>query len=148
MIVEKKSPMQYLDKDGYKKVHELLTSWAEKEGDEPIPRFELANQCEIERLIAAPQRASYGQDLYPEIEDKAAIIFYTICKGQIFANGNKRMSTISFIIFLSLNGKDFDINPDELTAKAIELSKTNPEDFELVKNDLAIWMKEHIVDEQ
>jgi len=143
MIGENKSKIQYLDKEDYKRIHKLLASWTGDRG-EPIPDFSLADNMGIERLVAVPQRTSYGTELYPDIEDKAAIIFYTICKGQIIANGNKRMSTISFLVFLSLNEQRFTVNPDELTNKALWLARTKSEDFLEVKKDLAKWIRENI----
>ena len=91
MIEEKKSSIQYLDREGIKILHEVLSEYAEQ-GGEPIPPFERAKQGDIDALVNAPQREFYGVEAYPTLAEKAAIIFYTINKSQIFLNGNKSIS--------------------------------------------------------
>lgn len=145
MTEESESSIHYLDSEGYRAIHDELSSWAEKEG-EPIPPFSLARQSDIDALVATPQQRFYGQFAYPSLEEKAAIIFYTVNKRQIFLNGNKRMSTLSLLVFLGINGKALDVAPDELTKKALWLALTKSLEFPAIKNDLAAWIREHLKD--
>lgn len=144
MTEEKKSSIQYLSKEDIHIIHRILSERFEKAG-EPIPAFSLAKQDKIESLIDIPQRKFFGIEVYPTVYDKAAIIFYSINKDQIFANGNKRMSTACLAIFLLINGKSLTVSPDELTKKALELAKTDALDFQNVKIDLAIWLEQNVI---
>ena len=45
-----------------------------------------------------------GQDLYPSIEEKAAMLLYLVVKNHSFSDGNKRIAAMLFLWFLSNNG--------------------------------------------
>jgi prophage maintenance system killer protein len=64
----------------------------------------------------------------------------------MFLNGNKRMSTLCLLVFLSINEKILNVTTDELTAKALWLSKTSSLDFPVIKVELADWIRTHLVD--
>jgi death-on-curing protein len=145
MTEERKSSIQYLTKEDIELIHSILSEKFESEG-EPIPSFRLADTKKIEVLVNAPQRSFFGAEAYPTIFHKAAILFYSVNKGQIFPNGNKRMSTVCLLVFLALNGKSLDVEPDELTKKALELAKTESGKFQEVKEELVQWLKSHSKD--
>lgn len=44
-----------------------------------------------------------GQDLYPTLEEKAAMLLYMIVKNHSFADGNKRIGASCFLYFLDKN---------------------------------------------
>ena len=138
--------MRYLYKADIQFFHRLLSDKIKRDGESPIPSFELADQGAIDALIDIPQRVHYDVEQYPTVESKAAIIFYTVNKGQIFGNGNKRMSTLCFGAFLHMNGKMLDVNPDELTQKALWLANTSAQKFQDIKKELESWTKEHVKD--
>jgi death-on-curing protein len=133
----------YLDREDYKRLHAQLAAWAVEQG-EPIPSFGLAKEADLDALIQTPQKHFFGHVAYPTLEDKAAIIFYTINKRQIFLNGNKRMSTLALLVFLTINKRALDIAPDELTKKALWLANTESLEFLAIKDELARWIGEHL----
>ena len=45
-----------------------------------------------------------GQDLYPSVEEKAAMLLYLVTKNHSFSDGNKRIAATLFIWFLNNNG--------------------------------------------
>lgn len=45
-----------------------------------------------------------GNDLYPSIEEKAAMLLYLIIKNHSFSDGNKRIAAFLFLWFLENNG--------------------------------------------
>lgn len=143
MIAE--SGFLYLGKEELAGVHATLCAWSEDEG-EPIPSFSLAKRADIDALIAAPRQSFFGIAAYPTLAEKAAIIFYTINKRQIFLNGNKRMSTLAMLVFLAINGKALSVSADELTAKALWLANTQSLDFPQIKIDLVSWIQGNLID--
>ena len=45
-----------------------------------------------------------GQDLYPSVEEKAAMLLYLVTKNHSFSDGNKRIAATLFLWFLKNNG--------------------------------------------
>jgi len=45
-----------------------------------------------------------GQELYPSIEEKAAMLLYLVTKNHSFSDGNKRIAAFLFLWFLEKNG--------------------------------------------
>ena len=142
-MTEENESYLYLDRDDYEAIHGYLTRWASADG-EPVPPFASAKHADLEALVNAPRRSFFGMNAYPTLAEKAAIIFYTINKNQIFLNGNKRMSTLVLLVFLGINGKMLDVKPDELTAKALWLANTDSLSFPVVKGALVSWIGEHL----
>ncbi len=72
---------------------------------EPIPPFLSRFQGKLEAALGAPQRTFNNSMLYPTLERQAAVLFYELIKLHPFENGNKRIATVSLLVFLSLNKK-------------------------------------------
>ena len=51
-----------------------------------------------------------GQDLYPSVEEKAAMLLYLVTKNHSFRDGNKRIAATLFLWFMAGNGILY--NPD------------------------------------
>ena len=51
-----------------------------------------------------------GEDLYPSVEEKAAMLLYLVTKNHSFSDGNKRIAATLFLWFL--NGNHILYNPD------------------------------------
>lgn len=51
-----------------------------------------------------------GQDLYPSVEEKAAMLLYLVTKNHSFSDGNKRIAATLFLWFMAGNGILY--NPD------------------------------------
>ena len=51
-----------------------------------------------------------GQDLYPSVEEKAAMLLYLVTKNHSFSDGNKRIAATLFLWFMA--GNDILYNPD------------------------------------
>lgn len=45
-----------------------------------------------------------GQDLYPTVEEKAAMLLYLVTKNHSFSDGNKRIAATLFLWFMNENG--------------------------------------------
>ena len=72
------------------------------------------------------------EELYPAIEDKAAHLLYFIIKDHPFTDGNKRIGSFLFILYLASNGYLFKsngerkINDNTLVALALLIAESNP----------------------
>ena len=144
MTEERKSqPIRNLAKEDIETIYLVLFERF-KEIGEPIPPFERVNKKEIENLVVIPQTKHFGEEQYPTIESKAAILFYKINKGHIFPNGNKRISLACLIIFLESNNMKLNITQDEATNKALEIAQSDSNDFQNVKKELEDWIRKNL----
>lgn len=72
-------------------------------------------------ILGAVQQTFGGQDLYPSVEEKAANLLYFIIKDHPFTDGNKRIGSFIFLLFLNSNGLTADRIPDNKALVALTL---------------------------
>ena len=60
--------------------------------------------------IGAVYQTFGGTDLYPSVEEKAAMLLYLVTKNHSFSDGNKRIAAFLFLWFMERNGILY--NPD------------------------------------
>jgi len=79
----------------------------------------------FDAVLGAIKQSFDGHDLYPNIEDKASNLFYLIIKDHPFFDGNKRIASFLFLVFLSKNNyskrKNGERKIDENTIVALAL---------------------------
>ncbi len=79
-----------------------------------------------------------GEDLYPTVSEKAAHLLYFIIKDHPFYDGNKRIGSLLFIIFLTINDQHLTKNGETkisdraLTALALLIAESNPAEKDLI----------------
>ena len=75
-----------------------------------------------------------GNDLYPSVEEKAAMLLYLVTKNHSFSDGNKRIAATLFLWFMANNGILY--NPDHskrladntLVAITLMIAESRPEE--------------------
>lgn len=89
---------------------ELMKSWCHPvavalfgSDGEPVGAFEEHDRSRLESALNNPRHTFDGLDLYPTIEQKAAILYYSLIKNHPFINGNKRVATATLLAFLFIN---------------------------------------------
>lgn len=79
-----------------------------------------------------------GEDLYPSVSEKAAHLLYFVIKDHPFYDGNKRIGSLLFIMFLTINGQNLAKNGETkisdraLTALALLIAESNPAEKDLI----------------
>jgi prophage maintenance system killer protein len=75
-----------------------------------------------------------GQDLYPSLEDKAAHLLYFVIKDHPFSDGNKRIGSFLFLVFLQDNKllEQSGINDNGLVALALLIAESDPKQKDLM----------------
>lgn len=90
----------------------------------------LANRGSLEYVLAEIHGSLYGQELYPDLFQKAGLIAWRIIVGHIFHDGNKRTGMESCRLFLELNGFALRMDMDIVTiALKIATHKIEFDDF-------------------
>ena len=79
-----------------------------------------------------------GEDLYKTVAEKAAHLLYFVIKDHPFHDGNKRIGSLLFIVFLTMNDQHLTKNGETkisdraLTALALLIAESNPSEKELI----------------
>lgn len=75
-----------------------------------------------------------GQELYPTVEEKAAMLLYLVTKNHSFSDGNKRIAATLFLWFMNENGILYDdmhnkrIDDATLVALTLLIAESRPEE--------------------
>ncbi len=64
----------------------------------------LRNLGALQSALAAPRQTMFGEELYPTLADKAAILLYLLTQNHPFVDGNKRTALSACFWFLERNG--------------------------------------------
>jgi death-on-curing protein len=51
-----------------------------------------------------PQATAFGDDAYPDLDTKAAVLLESIVRNHPLVDGNKRLSWVAVVVFYGLNG--------------------------------------------
>ena len=79
-----------------------------------------------------------GKELYPTLEEKAAMLLYSITKDHCFHDGNKRIAASCFLYFMQknnmlyVNGKKR-IDDNTLVAITLFIAESKAEDMEMFR---------------
>ncbi|MBZ9786905.1 type II toxin-antitoxin system death-on-curing family toxin [Psychroflexus sp. CAK57W] len=86
----------------------------------------------LEGIFCSVFQSVFGDDAYPNIEEKAAHLMYFIIKNHPFIDGNKRSGAFSFVWILQKAGYKFEdrISPETLTTLTLLIAESDPTDKE------------------
>ena len=78
-----------------------------------------------------------GKELYPTLEQKAAMLLYLVTKNHSFIDGNKRIASTVFLYFLDRNKSLFvdgrkRISDETLATLTILIAASNPKDKDII----------------
>ena len=79
-----------------------------------------------------------GKELYPTLEEKAAMLLYSITKDHCFHDGNKRIAASCFLYFMEKNNMLYvngtkRIDDDALFAITLFIAASKSEDMEMFR---------------
>ncbi|MDO4219212.1 MAG: virulence protein RhuM/Fic/DOC family protein [Synergistaceae bacterium] len=80
-----------------------------------------------------------GEELYPTLEEKAAMLLYLITKNHSFSDGNKRIAASCFLYFMEKNKMLYQddtpiIDNATLFSLTLLIAESNPSEMETIKN--------------
>ena len=79
-----------------------------------------------------------GKDLYPSVEEKAAMLLYLVTKNHSFSDGNKRIAATLFLWFMQNNGILYNndgskrISNGTLVALTLMIAESRPEEKDVM----------------
>ncbi|QFZ16727.1 type II toxin-antitoxin system death-on-curing family toxin [Saccharothrix syringae] len=87
-----------------------------------------------------PRSSLMGEDAYPDLREKAAVLMQSVLRNHPLVDGNKRLGWMSAFVFLGLNGLDLDAPEDDAYDLVIELA-TSAVDHSHAAARLAEWTR-------
>lgn len=79
-----------------------------------------------------------GKDLYPSVEEKAAMLLYLITKNHSFSDGNKRIAAFLFLWFMERNGILYNVDGSKrignnaLVALTLMIAESRTEEMDVM----------------
>jgi death on curing protein len=92
----------------------------------------------LQSLVQKPQSVFGGDDLYPDLFTKAAVLCEAVTNYHVFVDGNKRTALISASRFLACNGYELSAGNDDVEAVMLSVAKK-----ELDVAGLAAWFEKN-----
>ncbi|QSB16901.1 type II toxin-antitoxin system death-on-curing family toxin [Natronosporangium hydrolyticum] len=66
----------------------------------------------LESALARPRASAFGQDAYPNLDEKAAALLHSLARNHALIDGNKRLALGALIAFYGLNGRRLTLTND------------------------------------
>lgn len=92
----------------------------------------------LESAVFRPQASAFGQDAYPTLFEKCAVLGYSLIQNHPFVDGNKRTGFAAIHLMLLINDYDLTSTSKEeitMTEKVASGKMHEPE--------IAQWLKQH-----
>lgn len=92
----------------------------------------------LKSALAMPPATCGGNPLHTDLFEMAAAYLFHLVQNHPFLDGNKRVGAVAAIVFLALNGYDFDALEGVLHDFVLSLARG-----ERSKADAAVFLREH-----
>ena len=93
----------------------------------------------LESALGQPHQTFGGQDLYPELVDKAASLGFSLIMNHPFVDGNKRIGHAALEAMLMLNGSELDADVEDAEAEILAVAAG-----QRAREQLTDWVKAHL----
>ena len=92
----------------------------------------------LDSALKTPFQTFGGNNLYPDILDKASQLCYSLIENHPFIDGNKRIGVHLMLLFLKLNNIEVNYSQQELVDFGLDIASGK-----MSKNDIKGWIIEH-----
>jgi death-on-curing protein len=97
----------------------------------------LRDKGAAEAALARPQLTFGGEDLYPDLESKAAALMHSIVLNHPFIDGNKRAGVMAAELLLRINGVELIAGDDEMAEMTLAVARG-----EVTAEAVSIWLRQ------
>jgi len=91
---------------------------------EATPLFGNPRGEALDGILGSIEQTMFGEPLYRSREEKAAHLLYFVIKDHPFSDGNKRIGSFLFMLYLQQEGMGHRLNPQALTALALLIAES------------------------
>ena len=120
----------------YENAMEAILSLKERFGESPL--FGNEKDESFKSSIGQIYQTFDGEELYPSVEEKAAMLLYLVTKNHSFSDGNKRIAATLFLWFLNNNRILYRadgskrIEDNTLVALTLMIAESRPEEKDVM----------------
>ncbi|GFK21475.1 death-on-curing family protein [Tetragenococcus halophilus] len=111
----------------------------------PEEQMGIKDLTALEMAVHQPSQNIFNQELYPAMEEKAAILMINIVKRHPFFNANKRTAIMAIDSFLQFNGYEVQFELEEGIQLVIDIATYETDDFENLKGHVSKVIKSKII---
>jgi prophage maintenance system killer protein len=86
----------------------------------------------LEAILGSIEQTMFGESLYRSREEKAAHLLYFVIKDHPFSDGNKRIGSFLFMLYLQQENMAHSLGPQALTALALLIAESAPASKDLM----------------
>jgi len=123
--------IQYLSVEQVLTAHaELVKRYGGKQG--------VRDRGLLESAVFRPQASAFGQEAYPTLFEKCAVLGYSLIQNHPFLDGNKRTGFAAMHLMLLINGYDLTSTATE----EVEMTE-NVASGKMHESEIALWLREH-----
>jgi death-on-curing protein len=76
----------------------------------------------LESAAARPQATAFGDDVYPDLDAKAAALLHSLAGNHALVDGNKRLALAGIIAFYGVSGRRLTLTNDEAYELVIDVA--------------------------
>lgn len=92
----------------------------------------------LDSALKIPFQTFDGNNLYPDVLEKASQLCYSLIEDHPFVDGNKRIGVHLTLLFLKLNNIELDYSQQELIDFGLGIASGK-----ISKNDIKEWIIKH-----
>jgi death-on-curing protein len=85
-----------------------------------------------------PQAVLYGQQAYPDLDTKAAVLLESVVRNHALVDGNKRLGWLATVVFYGLNDVTIDAPDDGAYELVMAVGRSEPDIGEIAET-LKAW---------
>ena len=93
----------------------------------------------LESALARPRATVFGDDAYPDLDEKAAALLLSIVSNHALIDGDKRLGWVSALVFYELNGYLVEAPHDEAIALVLAVAGGEIHEVREVADRLRRW---------
>lgn len=124
--------------------HPLAVELFDRKHD-PIGEYTEENAGLLESALNQPRQTFGGNDLYPTLPKKAAVLYYGLNKNHPFRNGNKRISVTALFTFLYINQYLLKVSDDSIVEMTLKVAKSAPGERDSILREVESWVEKNVV---
>lgn len=102
-------------------------------------RLGIRSQDRLQSALTAPRQEMFGEQLYPDVASKAAVMTFQLLKNRPFAAGNEATALLALLRFLEINEAALSVDADRLGAQLQAVMQSH-----LDRDGLTDWLRERL----
>ncbi len=97
----------------------------------------------LKSALGMPSATFGGTFLHPTIYEMAAAYLFHLVENHPFVDGNKRVGAMAALVFLDMNGIDFEASDEEFTAMVLRVASGK-----MSKAEITLFLKKHSTEQK